>query len=121
MKRIIKSNTDSHWWTHFYDEVSVEELAQALGCDVSNIDSVEDLDDYEATHVSWLIAKDEFYELLSNDSYEILEVASEGDEPFLAFQAGSRLYDVTNEVKSVLDNYQMDSDENFEDYEDEEG
>ncbi len=58
----------------------------------------EEIEGYEAKHLAWAVAKDEYYDALANNGIEYCELVSEGDgEPFLAYVAGDRLYPVSED------------------------
>lgn len=101
MKRVLCSSTaKSGWWSKYYQEISIEKLADLCGMDVEDIASVDNLPAYDAEHVAWLIAKPEYMDML--DCYESIELVREGGETFLGDVVADRLYNVDDDIKRNL-------------------
>lgn len=85
----------------FYNVVSVEDYVDYTGEDMPPL-SAEDLEDYEAKHVAWAVAKPEYVDTLASLDYNAIEFVEEDGKVFPAYiigdLQGDRLYDVGDEI-----------------------
>lgn len=105
------------WLLKYYDVVSDEELARRTGVDISEVEEwkIDNLEGYDATHVAWVDAKQEYLKDL--DSLGLIEIVSEGGQIFPATISGGRIYDSTDEIKHNLGLTDMYSDAEDDQYE----
>ena len=90
----------------FYNVVSVEDYVDYTGEDMPPL-SAEDLEDYEAKHVAWAVAKPRYEDLLGSDGLDMVEFVESDGEVFPAYiigdPQGDRLYDVGGEILNKLE------------------
>ena len=66
-------------------------------------ETVLDVPGYELDRISWLVAKDEYAEDLIDNGFQVVELVSEGGYEFIAYNAGDRVYDVTEEIENIFE------------------
>lgn len=113
MKIVCKTNSaDGRWWSKYYYVASDQYLLDYTGCanmDVFNdFGNCEDLIGYDAKHIAWLIAKDDYIDKLSEDGYDLVELCEEGGRQFIGMIIHDRLYDIDDDIISLLDYYEED-------------
>ena len=107
MKRYIRSGTQDTLNAALrkgYLAATPEELADICGCSVDELGSAENLGGYDAKHLGWYIAKEQYSDLLADSGYDIVELVREGTDgkPFIGFTVGYELLDITDEVAKIL-------------------
>ena len=87
--KLLFENFDHGWWDTYYDNVD-EEDSQYAECSGYHIgDSVPGYEEYEI--VGFLVAKDEYYDGLSNNGLEEQLLVSDGEDTFPAMEVGRSL------------------------------
>lgn len=105
LNKKLREATENEWWTRYLKRASEQELLNLSGAssiEEFNSDicgSCEDLPGYDAKHIDWLIPKDEYFDVLADDGYDIIELCEMDGEQFLGYTVGDRLYDVGDEVE----------------------
>lgn len=61
----------------------------------------DSVDDY--TLVGHAISKDKYFDRLSDEGYDILDIYQDGSKYFLGISIDSRLYDVTSDVLRIFE------------------
>lgn len=105
LNKKLREATENEWWTKYLKRASEQELLDFSGA--SNMEefnsdicsSCEDLPGYNAKHIDWLIPKDEYFDALADDGYDIIELCEMDGKQFLGYMVGGRLYDIGDEVK----------------------
>lgn len=95
------------WFDKYFDRFyNDEEVCNILGIDYreEGIQGLNALCGYdEEKHVCWLIAKNEYYEVLSSDGNDVLELIEDiSGKVFLGLACGHCLYNVDDEVKEAV-------------------
>ena len=104
---MMKKTGTTKWWTKYFKRASEQELLDHSGASNMeefnfDIDSCEDLPGYNAKHIDWLIAKDEYSDTLAADGYDIIELCEMDGNQFLGYIAGGRLYDVGDDIRDLI-------------------
>lgn len=93
-------------WRDYYEEVSIAEMSWECG---DTPEEIEDQIDYimsgydDMKFISFIRAKDEYYDVLSRDGFDDLSLMAYADgKEFLAFWIGEDIHDVTNHVMKEL-------------------
>lgn len=87
----------------YYDKVSCKEAATILGCDIDDIYGVKDITGYTLHSVCFLVAKEEYREVLANNGFELVElVQEEGKDTFIAQVVNGRVFNIEDEIVEML-------------------
>ena len=103
------------WWSKYYSFMTDEEAADYMGVDYDEWESFgnsEDLDGYDAEHVGWLVIKEDcpYADIIADSGYDVVELCKEGGREIMGFTYGDRLNDITDEVKSIIEEAEQDQD-----------
>ena len=97
----------------YYRIISNAEFTEMTGEeDTSSI--VEDIPGYEVEHIAWVAPKPEYDEALSDAGIWIMELCKEGNDEFIGYVAGDRIYslDMTDiERSGILDDEEHEEEE----------
>lgn len=113
MKRIIvasQSNiekSEPEFLRNYYNtEATYREVKSVLECTTSEIIE-EEMEYLQLGYVvySWIIAKDEYFNVLNDSNLAVIPIVSEQNSSnlFPAEMVNGRVYDVTDEIKTIVE------------------
>ena len=110
---MASSNDDYGPLLKYYTEITDEELEDATGYPGDEY-PCEEMRGYNMKHHAWYTARDEYYDALSDNALDLVELVSERDSEklFLAYAVGGRVYAVSlKEVEDAIESYNEAEDE----------
>lgn len=88
----------------YYTTISDEEFEYETGMPATPY-LVEEIDGYNIEHLAYVKAKPEYEDALGTDGHEYAELVREGDEVFVAYVSGDKVYNLFSlaEIRRIVE------------------